>query len=396
MNTISQGSPDGKKILVRVDFNVPLDGNLQVTDDTRIRGALPTIRYLLEKKCALILMSHLGRPEGVYAREFSLSPVAECLGKILGMTIRFAEDCIGPDAESVTSLLKAGEIAMLENLRFHKEETKGDEDFARKLAVHGQVYVNDAFGTAHRAHASTTVVAKFFQEKYAGFLLQKEVENARQILENPKRPFTAIMGGAKVSDKIELIQSLLDKVDTLLIGGGMAYTFLKAKGLHIGTSIFEQEKVILAASLLKSARQKNVTLLTPLDSVVADKFSMDAKTMIIQSKDHPEGMMGLDIGPGTYKAWLPIIMSSGTILWNGPMGVFEMKPFSNGTFAIADAVVRATERGAFSLIGGGDSAAAIQKAGFADRVSYVSTGGGALLEMLEGKALPGVEALRSQ
>lgn len=393
MRSISDATLAGKRVLVRVDFNVPLDDNRNVTDDTRIVGALPTIKHLIEQGAAVILMSHLGRPKGEVKPLMSLKPAADKLSEILGKPVKFVSECVGDAAVAETSNLAGGEIAVLENLRFHAEETSGDEGFAEQLSKHGDVYVNDAFGTAHRAHASTTIVAKFFQEKFAGFLLQKEVETASGVMSEPKRPFTAIMGGAKVSDKILLIQSLLDKVDNLLIGGGMAYTFLKAKGMPIGKSICEDEKLMLAASLLKSARAKGVTLLTPVDSVVADEFSETANTSIVLAKNHPDDMMGMDIGPETYKNWLPVIAESGTILWNGPMGVFEMKPFSAGTFAVAEAVVQATENGGFSLIGGGDSAAAVKKAGLADKVSYVSTGGGALLEMLEGKTLPGVAAL---
>ncbi|MCL4114075.1 UNVERIFIED_CONTAM: hypothetical protein GTU68_014988 [Idotea baltica] len=394
MQSISSASFSGKTALVRVDFNVPLDENGNITDDKRIRGALPTIQHILEKGGSAVLMSHLGRPKGEFKPEFSLGQIVGHLSELLDVAVKFGGDCVSEEALAMTADLQPGEVVLLENLRFDPREKKGDVDFAQLLASHGNVYVNDAFGTAHRAHASTTVVAQFYEEKYAGFLLEKEVATVSKVMEDPKRPFTAIMGGAKVSDKIQIIQRLLDKVDNLLIGGGMAYTFLKAKGHQIGTSLCETEKIALAAALLKSARAKGVTILTPVDSVVADKFSEDANTALVRNADFPSDMMGLDIGPETFEHYRKVIMESGTVLWNGPMGVFEMKPFAQGTMAIAKTLTEATaEKGTFTLIGGGDSAAAIAQAGLEDKVSYVSTGGGALLELLEGKVLPGVAAL---
>lgn len=383
----------GKRALVRVDFNVPLNNEGQITDDKRIRGAVPTIQHILEHGGSAVLMSHLGRPKGEAKPEMSLVQVVERLSELLGVEVKFAGDCVGEKAYEVTAGLQPGEVALLENLRYYKEETKGDEAFAEKLSRHGDVYVNDAFGTAHRAHASTAIVAAHFEEKYAGFLMEKEVEVATQVMESAQRPYTAIVGGAKVSDKIQIIQRLLDKVDYLLIGGGMAYTFLKAKGHQIGTSLCENEKVALAAALIKSARAKGVTILTPVDSVVADRFAEDAETAIVRNNQFPADRMGLDIGPETFQHYYQVIMDSKTILWNGPMGVFEMAPFAQGTMAVAKALAEATQKGTFTLIGGGDSAAAIKKAGLEKDVSYVSTGGGALLELLEGKELPGVAAL---
>jgi len=397
MQSISSASFSGKTALVRVDFNVPLDKEGNITDDKRIRAALPTIQHILENGGAAVLMSHMGRPKGMVKPEFSLGQIVAHLSELLDVAVKFAGDCTSEEAMAVTADLQPGEVVLLENLRFDAREKKGDVEFAQTLACHGEVYVNDAFGTAHRAHASTTVVARFYEERYAGFLLEKEITTVGQVMDNPKRPFTAIMGGAKVSDKIQIIQRLLDKVDNLLIGGGMAYTFLKAKGHQIGTSLCEDEKIALAAALLKAARAKGVTILTPVDSVVADKFAEDAKTALVRNADFPTDMMGLDIGPETFEHYRKVIMESGTVLWNGPMGVFEMKPFAQGTMAIAKTLTEATaENGTFTLIGGGDSAAAIAKAGLEDKVSYVSTGGGALLELLEGKVLPGVAALSGE
>lgn len=393
MKTIHESHPAGKRALIRVDFNVPLDGDGNITDDKRMREALPTIHYLLENGGSVVLMSHLGRPKGGPEAKYSLSHLVKHLGDLLGRPVQFADDCISEAAFATTAALQPGSVVLLENLRFYKEEEKGDVEFAGKLAKHGDFYVNDAFGTAHRAHASTTIVAQFFEEKYAGFLLQGELKSADRVLNNPGRPFTAIMGGAKVSDKIMVIENLLSKVDNLLIGGGMAYTFLRAKGLPIGKSLVEDDKVILAAALLKKARQMGVTILTPIDSVAADKFAEDAETGIYRNEDFPADRMGLDIGPETFKAFYDIIIGSKTILWNGPMGVFEMAPFAQGTMAVAQSLAEATEKGAFTLIGGGDSAAAIAKAELEDKVSYVSTGGGAMLELLEGQILPGVAAL---
>jgi phosphoglycerate kinase len=393
MNKIENAHPAGRRALVRVDFNVPLDDAGNITDDIRIAGAVPTIKFILDGGGSVVLMSHMGRPKKEGREPNTLHRVVAHLGKLLGCPVQFADDCISEAAFAASAALKPGEVLLLENLRYYDEEEKGDVAFAEQLSKHGDYYVNDAFGAAHRAHASTSVIAQFFTEKYAGFLMAREVETAHQVMDNPARPFTAIMGGAKVSDKIQMIQRLLDKVDNLLIGGGMAYTFLKAKGHEVGSSLVELEKVPLAAAILKAARGKNVTIIIPVDSVVADKFAVDAKTSIVQNNQIPKDMMGLDIGPETFKVFYDIILDSKTILWNGPMGVFEMEPFAQGTLAVAKALAEATAEGAFTLVGGGDSAAAVKLAGLDDEVSYVSTGGGALLELLEGKELPGVVAL---
>ncbi|MEM7509869.1 MAG: phosphoglycerate kinase [Bacteroidota bacterium] len=393
MQFIEQATLTDKRVLIRVDFNVPLNDTQGVTDDRRIREAAPTINYILENGGSVVLMSHLGRPKTGPEDKFSLRHTINTLQKYVNVDVMFADDCIGDSAFEMSRDLQAGQVLLLENVRFYKEETKGDKDFAEKLSQHGDIYANDAFGSAHRAHASTTVVAEFFEEKYCGFLLKKEIDNAEKILNSEERPVCAIMGGAKVSDKIQIMENLLDRIDYLLIGGGMAYTFLRAKGYQIGTSLVEQDKIVTAAAILKRAKQKDVTILTPVDSVVSDKFGEDGKIQVIRHEDFPKDMMGLDIGPQTFEYYFDTIVKSKIILWNGPMGVFEMESFAKGTMAIAEAVVTATESGAFSLIGGGDSAAAIAKAGLEDKVSYVSTGGGALLEYLEGKTLPGIAAL---
>lgn len=395
MKHINTANLQGKRALVRVDFNVPLDkATLEVTDDKRIREAVPTIQYILDNGGSVVLMSHLGRPKTGPEDKYSLRHALSAVQKYLKGEVLFGGDCIGEEAYKMSAALQPGQVLLLENVRFYPEEEKGNREFAEKLAKHGDLYVNDAFGTAHRAHASTTVIAAFFPEaKYAGFLLYKEIEMAEKVMSNSVKPVTAIMGGAKVSDKILIMDKLLDKIDYLLIGGGMAYTFLRARGLKVGTSLVEADKIGVAAQILKDARAKNVTVLVPVDSVVADKFAADAKTRIATSNEMPEDMMGLDIGPATFELFYDTILASKTILWNGPMGVFEMEKFAAGTNAIAQAVVKATENGAFSLIGGGDSAAAIAKANLEDKVSYVSTGGGALLEYLEGKVLPGIAAL---
>lgn len=395
MKHIKSADVKGKRALVRVDFNVPLDkATLAVTDDKRIKEAIPTIQYILDNGGSVILMSHLGRPKTGPEDKYSLKHTLSTLQGYLKGEVLFGGDCIGEEAYKMSAALKPGQVLLLENVRFYPEEEKGDKAFAEKLSKHGDLYVNDAFGTAHRAHASTTIVAEFFpNNKYAGFLLYKEIEMAEKVMNNSEKPVTAIMGGAKVSDKIMIIDKLLDKIDYLLIGGGMAYTFLRARGLKVGTSLVEADKIGVAAQVLKDARAKNVTVLVPIDSVVADKFAADAKTRIATSNEMPEDMMGLDIGPATFEMFYDTIVASKTILWNGPMGVFEMEKFAAGTKAIAQAVVKATENGAFSLIGGGDSAAAIAQANLEDKVSYVSTGGGALLEYLEGKTLPGIAAL---
>jgi phosphoglycerate kinase len=394
MNTIDFLNFSGKKALIRVDFNVPLDDKFNITDDNRMVGAVPTIEKILNDGGSVILMSHLGRPKEGPSDKYSLRHLVRHLAILLNRDVQFADDCIGESAVTKAKDLKSGEVLLLENLRFYKEEEKGDEAFAEKLAALGDVYVNDAFGTAHRAHASTAIIAKFFPAaKYFGYLMAGELANAEKILNHAEKPFTAIMGGAKVSDKILLIEQLLEKVDNLIIGGGMAYTFAKAQGGQIGNSLVEEDKLDLALELLKKAKAKNVNLLLPVDSVIADAFAADAKTAIAQNDAIPAGWMGLDIGPESVKSFSSVVKNSKTILWNGPMGVFEMEKFETGTKSVAEAVVEATKNGAFSLIGGGDSAAAVAKFGFEDKVSYVSTGGGALLEYMEGKELPGVKAI---
>lgn len=383
------------KALVRVDFNVPLDDNQHVTDDTRIRAALPTINKILQDGGSVILMSHLGRPKGGPEDKFSLRHVLPVLTELLGKPVEFANDCIGEEAQKKASALAPGQVLLLENLRFYKEEEKGDTAFAEKLSKLGDVYVNDAFGTAHRAHASTTIIARFFpHDKITGYLMASELENAEKVLNHPVKPFTAIMGGAKVSDKIELIEKLLERVDNLIIGGGMAYTFSKALGGRIGKSLLEEDKMPLALELIEKAKKKGVNLVLPVDSVIVDSFSNDAKTEVKPNNEIPDEWMGLDIGPQSVQNFKTVISESKTILWNGPMGVFEFDNFEKGTKAVAEAIVDATRKGAYSLIGGGDSAAAIAKFHLSDEVSYVSTGGGALLEYMEGKELPGVKALQ--
>ncbi len=394
MKTIDQANFANKKVLIRVDFNVPLDKDFNITDDNRITAALPTIKKILKDGGAVILMSHLGRPKNGPTDEFSLRHIVPHLSDLLGQQVEFADDCIGQEATDKAKALQGGEVLLLENLRFYKEEEKGDVEFAKKLAALGNVYVNDAFGTAHRAHASTSVIAQFFPDaKYFGYLMASELENAEKVLNNPTRPFTAIMGGSKVSDKIKLIERLLDKVDNLIIGGGMAYTFAKADGGNIGTSLVELDKLDLATSLQQKAKEKGVKLFLPVDNIVADAFANDANTKIAKTGEIEDNWMGLDIGPDSVEAFSKVIEESKTILWNGPMGVFEMDNFEKGTKAVAEAIVKATENGAFSLIGGGDSAAAISKFNLTSQVSYVSTGGGALLEYMEGKELPGVKAI---
>ncbi|MEB0260658.1 MULTISPECIES: phosphoglycerate kinase [unclassified Mucilaginibacter] len=394
MKTVDQISFNGKRALIRVDFNVPLDKDYNITDDNRMTAALPTIKKILKDGGAVILMSHLGRPKNGPTDEFSLKHIVPHLADLLGQQVQFADDCIGEEAVKKSKELEKGEVLLLENLRFYKEEEKGDKDFAEKLSKLGDVYVNDAFGTAHRAHASTSIIAQFFPDaKVFGYLMAAELNNAEKILNGAAKPFTAIMGGSKVSDKIELIEKLLDKVDNLIIGGGMAYTFAKADGGTIGTSLVEADKLALALSLVKKAKEKGVNLLLPVDNVIADKFGNDANTDIAKTGEIPDNWMGLDIGPETIKIFSKVVEESKTILWNGPMGVFEMEKFLVGTKAIAEAVAKATDNGAFSLIGGGDSAAAVAKFDMTKDVSYVSTGGGALLEYMEGKELPGVKAI---
>ncbi len=395
MKTVKDYSFENKTALIRVDLNVPLNKDFQVTDDTRIKATIPTIKKILEDGGKAILMSHLGRPKNGPENKFSLQHIVGDLEKAYGTKVHFSEDTIGEKAESAAQNLKNGEVLLLENVRFHEGETKGDEGFAEALSKLGDVYVNDAFGTAHRAHASTTVVAKFFEDKMAGFVMAAEIENADKVLEKADKPYTAIMGGAKISDKILIIEKLLSKVDNLIIGGGMSYTFFKAMGGKIGNSLVEEDKLDLAKELIQKAKEQGVELKLPIDSIVADDFANDANTKIAQNHSIEDGWMGLDIGPEATAIFQKTVEESKTILWNGPMGVFEMEKFAKGTKSIAESVVKATENGAFSLIGGGDSAAAVNSLGYGDKVSYVSTGGGALLEYMEGKELPGVAALKS-
>lgn len=402
MNTVDQISFSGKRALVRVDFNVPLDKTTNaITDDARIRATIPTLKKILQDGGSCVLMSHLGRPlkklkaDGTIDHEkFTLKHTVSRTSELLGVEVKFASDCIGDEAKQLADNLKPGEVLLLENLRFYKQEEKGDEEFAEKLAQLGEVYVNDAFGTAHRAHASTAVIAKFFpQAKCFGYVMAREIENAEKVMRNAARPFTAITGGAKVSDKLLILENLIDKVDNLIIGGGMAYTFLKAMGYEIGSSLCENDRLDLCIALMKKAEEKGVKLILPIDSVVADKFDAEANTKVCSNKLIESGWMGLDIGPEAIAVNDTVIRESKTILWNGPMGVFEMKKFEAGTKSAAEAVAEATRNGAFSLIGGGDSAAAVAKFGFENQVSYVSTGGGALLEYFEGKELPGIQAI---
>ncbi len=395
MRTVDSYNFTGKKALVRVDFNVPLDGQYHITDDTRIRATIPTVMKILNDGGSVILMSHLGRPKGGPEEKYSLKHILPALNEAFGRDVRFADDAIGQSAIDQAATLQPSEILLLENLRFYKEEEKGDVAFAEKLSKLGDVWVNDAFGTAHRAHASTAVIGHFFTDRVAGYVMQAELDNAKKVLEQAERPFTAIMGGAKISDKILIIEKLLDTVDNLIIGGGMTYTFTKAQGGNIGKSLLEADKQDLALEILDKAKAKGVNIYMPIDNVCADDFSNDANRQTVATGQIPDGWQGLDIGPDTIKQFTDVVLNSKTILWNGPMGVFEFPNFAHGTDAIAKAVVKATEEnGAFSLIGGGDSASAVNQAGYGDRVSYVSTGGGALLEYMEGKVLPGVAALQ--
>lgn len=393
MKTVNDINFKNKKALIRVDFNVPLDKDFNVTDDSRIRAAKPTILKILEDGGSCILMSHLGRPKNSEA-EFSLKHIVKSLSNILKIQVKFVVDCIGPKVSEAVSKLKPGEILLLENLRYYEEETKGDRDFAEKLSKFGDVYVNDAFGTAHRAHASTAIIAEFFPEnKCFGLLLASEVENVKKVLETSETPVTAIIGGAKVSSKITIIENILDKIDHLIIGGGMAFTFIKAQGGKIGSSLVEDDKQQLALEILEEAKKKNVKVHLPVDAVIADSFSETANIKIASIDSIPEGWMGLDVGPKTNELFAKVISDSKTILWNGPVGVFEMDKFAEGTKILGESIAKATKNGAFSLVGGGDSVAAVHKFNLTDKVSYVSTGGGAMLEMLEGKTLPGIKAL---
>jgi phosphoglycerate kinase len=398
MQTIDNYNFAGKKAIVRVDFNVPLDkATFKVTDDTRIRGALPTIKKILTDGGSAVLMSHLGRPKEGPEEKYSLKHVISRLQEHLpGTTVKFADDCIGDKTLQLKKDLKPGEVLLLENLRFHGGETKGDESFSKQLAEGMDVYVNDAFGTAHRAHASTTIIANYFsaENKMFGYLINSELKSMDKVIHEAEKPFTAIMGGAKVSDKIMVIENMLPKIDNLLIGGGMTYTFIKAQGGKIGKSLCEEDKLDLALSVLEKAKQHNVKVYLPVDAINADKFEADARTSYSKVNETPNGWMGLDIGDETIRKYTEIINSSKTILWNGPMGVFEFEKFAKGTSAIAKAIAEATSKGAYSLIGGGDSVAAINKNKLSDKVSYVSTGGGAMLEYMEGKELPGIKAIR--
>lgn len=396
MKNISTYNFENKRALIRVDFNVPLNEEGEITDDTRIKSAIPTIKHVIKNGGSAILMSHLGRPKNGYEERFSLKNIVNHLSKLLSIDVIFAKDCIGSDAESSTKNLKPGSVVLLENLRFHSEEKEGDTAFAEKLSNHGDVYINEAFGTAHRAHASTAIIADFFpNDKMFGFLVENEIKSIDKVLHTPTKPTTAIVGGAKVSSKITIIEKLLSSVDHLIIGGGMAYTFVKAQGGNIGDSLVEDDYLGLALDLLTKAKEKGVEIHLPIDTIVADKFSEDANTKSCMTNDIGDGWMGLDIGEQSVVRFSEVIENSKTILWNGPMGVFELKAFQNGTVSIAQAIARATENGAFSLIGGGDSVSAINKFHLADKVSYVSTGGGAMLEYLEGKDLPGIAAVKS-
>ncbi len=396
MNTVDKYNFAGKKAIVRVDLNVPLDGSFNISDETRIKAIIPTVKKILSDGGSAILMSHLGRPKNGPETKFSLKHIVSKLSEVFGVNVKFANDCIGQEAKDLTSNLQAGEVLLLENLRFHKEEKEGDIGFAKKLADLGaDVYVNDAFGTAHRAHASTSVIAQFFTEKMTGYVMTAELETADKVLNHPIRPFTAIMGGAKISDKILIIEQLLDKVDNLIIGGGMSYTFVKALGGEIGQSLCENDKLDYALEIMEKAKEKGVNLILPDDTLCGNDFSNDSDTLLVKRGHIPAEWEGMDIGPETRKSFAEIIKASKTIIWNGPMGVSEFSKFAQGTIDIAYAVKDATKNGAFSLIGGGDSAAAVNNLGFGDDVSYISTGGGALLEYMEGKTLPGVAAIQA-
>ena len=397
MKTIDNYNFKNKKVLVRVDFNVPLNDKFEITDDTRIRAAIPTIQKIREEGGAVILMSHLGRPKNGPEDKFSLRHILNDLSAKLDTSVLFADDCIGEQAKEKAASLKPGQVLLLENLRFYKEETKGDESFARKLSELADAYVNDAFGTAHRAHASTAVIAKFFpNDKMFGYVMANEIRSINKVLKDGKSPFTAILGGAKVSGKIEIINHLLDKVDNLIIGGGMMFTFIKALGGKVGSSLVEDDLIETARKAIVKADELGVNIYLPSDTVIADKFANDANTQVVKVNEIPDGWMGLDIGPETEKTFSDVIESSATLLWNGPMGVFEMETFEKGTKAIAMALVRATKKEAYSLVGGGDSVAAVNKYHLQDKVSYVSTGGGAMLEYIEGKELPGIAAIDEQ
>ena len=393
MKTLNDFNFNNKKAIIRVDFNVPLDENFKVTDNTRIEAAKPTIDKIINDGGSVILMSHLGRPKGV-EEKYSLKHILAETEKVLGRNVKFANDCIGNEAVELAANLKAGEVLLLENLRFYAEEEKGDVAFAQKLANLGDIYVNDAFGTAHRAHASTTIIAQFFSgKKCFGNLLAKEIASIEKVLKDSEKPVTAILGGSKVSSKITVIENILDKVNHMIIGGGMTFTFIKALGGKIGNSICEDDKLELAIEILKKAKEKGVQIHLPVDVVAADAFSNDANTQVVDVKQIPDGWQGLDSGPKSLEIIKQVILDSKTILWNGPLGVFEMESFANGTISLGDYIAESTQNGAFSLVGGGDSVAAVKQFGFEPKMSYVSTGGGAMLEMLEGKTLPGIAAI---
>ena len=393
MKTLNDIDFNGKKAVIRVDFNVPLDENFKVTDDTRIEAAKSTIDKILKDGGSVILMSHLGRPKGK-EEKYSLKHIVEKTSEVLGVKVKFVADSIGEEVEAAAKDLQPGEVLLLENLRFYKEEEAGDKDFAKKLANLGDVYVNDAFGTAHRAHASTTIIAQYFPEhKVFGALLAKEIESLNKVLKDSKKPVTAVLGGSKVSSKITVIENILDKIDHMLIGGGMTFTFIKAMGGKIGDSICEDDKMELALEILAKAKEKNVQIHLPVDVIAADGFKNDAKTQVVDSNNIPDGWQGLDAGPKSLEDFKKVILESKTILWNGPLGVFEMENFANGTIELGKFIAEATQNGAFSLVGGGDSVAAVKQFGLEPKMSYVSTGGGAMLEMLEGKTLPGIAAI---
>lgn len=393
MKTVNDFNFENKKALIRVDFNVPLNDNLEVADSTRILAAKSTIIKVLEDGGSCVLMSHLGRPNGV-EEKFSLKNIISKVSEIIGVQVQFSENCIGEKAEQAVTELENGEVLLLENLRFHKEEKAGDDEFAKELSKLGDIFVNDAFGTAHRAHASTAIIAKYFpKNKCYGLLLASEIENIHKVLTDSKKPVTAIIGGAKVSSKITIIESILDKIDHLIIGGGMAFTFIKAQGGSIGSSLVEDDKQEMALSILKLGKEKNVKIHLPIDAIIADQFSNDAFTKTEAINAIPEGWMGLDVGSKTNTIFREVILNSNTILWNGPVGVFEMENFATGSISLGNAIAEATENGTFSLVGGGDSVAAVKQFNLTEKVSYVSTGGGAMLEMLEGKTLPGIQAI---
>ena len=397
MQTIDTYDFSGKRALIRVDFNVPVNEKFEITDDTRMKAAIPTIKKIIKDGGSPVIMSHFGRPKNGPEKASSMCHLVKHLSELLGQPVKLAPDCIGEEVKKMTTALKPGEVLLLENLRFHKGETAGDESFAKELSENGDCWVNDAFGTAHRAHASTAVIAKFFpNDKMFGYLVEKEVINLDKVMLKPARPFTAIMGGSKVSSKITIIENLLNKVDNLILGGGMTYTFVKANGGNVGNSLCEDDYLQTALDIQKKAKEKGVKLFIATDVIAADSFSNDAKTQIVKSNEIPDGWEGLDVGPDTNKKLKEVIESSGTILWNGPVGVFEFDTFAVGSHAVAEAIVAATKKGAFSLIGGGDSVACINKFGLADGVSYISTAGGALLEYLEGKTLPGIAAVRGK